>query len=147
MNNEAYLSAAHDAVKSVLSQTTSSDINSVDINSLADILIENVGRFCEDHHSDFLITWDYIRNLIKQPIEQDTRDIIVFAIRRVGVDSNTYLQSNLETYKNDHGRIQLLYRKIYSMNIIRTIDGRITCDLKDVTSEIEYQYRKQSSVF
>lgn len=140
-NNPTYLMAAHDGTKKSLAQATGSNNSSTNMSTIADILIENVGRFGEQYRSDFIITWDYVRELLKTPVDETTRDIVVFAIRRQGVDSNNFLNCQLE---DNAEWCREYYRKIYTLNIVRTADNSIECDLKDVTNEIVYSFKKHT---
>jgi len=140
--NYDYLFKTHGATKQVLSSATGQgrDIN---LSSIADILIENTGRFCEQYLSDLFITWDGVRQLIDKPVSEDTSNIIVFAIRKQGVDSNTFLNSKLEDNVKHPGWCSTYYRRIYTLHMIRKADKSIECELKDVTDDVGYRFEKQ----
>lgn len=144
----------HDAFakSNTILSTSQGDISYINVSDIATILIQNVGRFCESYASDFLITWETVQSLInnKQLAVQDltdkesTQDIIIFAIRKRGVDGNGYLINNLENYADTPGRITEYYRKILALEIKRyknQIDPRtisVACTLKDITNNIRY---------
>lgn len=123
------------------------DYEHVDINmgSIVDILIENVGRYCDRHRNDFLITWESVQAAIANPTQGDT--YIAFGIRRMGVDSNIFLYDRVKNHKNQPGWAENFYRKIFILRINRSLESGtngqnyddvmvITVTLKDVTYDI-----------
>lgn len=137
-DNFPYLFIAHADTKEVLTQASGSSYNEINTSSIQDILIQNTGRFCERFCSDLFITWKCVEEILKKPIDQN--HIIVFAIRKNGVDSNTFLNCNLDpdNYNSEY------YRKIYTLLIKKNKNDIIHCELKDVTSDIYYIYQKNS---
>lgn len=103
--------------------------------SITDKLIAAVGRYCEMHGSDMLITL----NSLNEALETDniqTR-FFVFGIRRHGVDGINYLQSRI----NDNPRILTndYYRAIYAIQLNSgsnefTKEPELTIELKDISS-------------
>lgn len=115
----------------------------INMSSIYTELIQNTGRFCEQYASDLLIDIDRVKAILATPVDTDTEDYIVFALRQSGVDSNSYVSANLENYgRKDSGWIGLYYRRIYALKIRRESDGYIVCELRDVSSDIGYEYKK-----
>lgn len=107
----------------------------INLSTIATLLIQNVGRFAESYASDFVISWDVVRDIVKNA-EPGTSCIEVFAIRRSGVDGNNYLMSNLRNTCNrftGFARPEAKYRKILALGIELPIDGGIEVVLKDIT--------------
>lgn len=107
----------------------------VNMHSITDKLIADVGRYCEMHGSDMLITL----NSLNKALETDdiqTR-FFVFGIRRHGVDGISYLQSRI----NDNPQILTndYYRAIYAIQLNSgsnefTKEPELTIELKDISS-------------
>lgn len=115
----------------------------INYSNIATILIQNVGRFCENYASDFLITWKRVEKSIY--LHEKNREIIIFGIRKSGVDHDTYLISNVNTYKHHAGYIENYYRKILALEIRKTDpenrDGCGDCirmELKDITHHVRF---------
>lgn len=86
---------------------------SVNMYNITDILIREVGRRCDAHGSDMLITLDSLnRTLSKQIIENHH---FVFAIRKNGVDGIGFLQSRV----SENSSILYLdyYRAIFAVRL------------------------------
>lgn len=110
---------------------------SINLSDIATLLIQNVGRFAERYASDFLISWDAVKDIIKNA-EPGTTYIEVFAIRRCGVDGNSYLMSNLRNTLDrftGFARPENHYRKILAVEIKLPVDGGIEVTLKDITDD------------
>ena len=105
----------------------------INLSTIATLLIQNVGRFAESYASDFVISWDVVRDIVKN------------AIRRSGVDGNNYLMSNLRNTFNKFtgfSRPEDKYRKILALGIELPIDGGIEVVLKDITDDC-YKLNKE----
>jgi len=91
-----------DNAKRILCQESGS-LENINMSSIATRLIQDVGRFCERFASDFVISWDIVReHLEPRPIDNPYRAVVVFGIRRSGVDHNTFFMSRLRN-DNRHG--------------------------------------------
>lgn len=103
--------------------------------NVSDKLIEEVGRFCELHKTDFLITWD----TLIQHIKTDDEGIYYFGIRKWGVDHNCYVFINLRDHVHDYSYTENYYRKLYAVEFHRNYDERtydyipVDVYLKDMT--------------
>lgn len=147
-NNYKSIELAFDSVKSKINVATGNPEN-IDLSDIATTIINNVGRFCEHYASDFIITWDTVRELVStNKSGHDERDIICFALRKMGVDGNDFLMCRLKNHKDEPGWADLYYRKILALEIkkevkpsmvpyLKTVD--VTCTLKDITNAIEYK--------
>lgn len=65
---------------------------------IADVLIGQAGRWCEHYASDFIITWDTVRNIINEHMSSTERcetEYVAFGFRQNGVDSNSFIASRL----------------------------------------------------
>lgn len=118
------------------------NINDINMGDIIDILMQNVGRFCEKNLEDFILTWKYLEKMAKQKVNKNTEDIICFAIRKLGVDSNSFLISRLENNCDGKGLAEIYYRKIFAVIINRQIDNSIICELHDITDTVSYEYNK-----
>ena len=119
----------------------------INLETIIDILMTNVGRFCEAHLNDFLITWESVKTAMN-----DTKpgcDYIAFGIRQFGVDSNMFIYSRVKDHKHQAGWASTYYRKIFAVKIQRELETAIfgqTPDdqmvvsiiLKNITDEIRY---------
>lgn len=117
----------------------------VDTGFIVDTLLQNIGRYCERHLSDFLITWESVQTAINDTKPGD--DYIAFGIRRMGVDSNAFLYNRVKNHRNQPGWAENFYRKIFVLRINRVLESAIhgqvpddimviTITLKDVTDNI-----------
>lgn len=116
----------------------------INLSTIATLLIQNVGRFAESYASDFVISWDVVRDIVRNA-EPGTSYIEVFAIRRSGVDGNNYLMSNLRNTFNKFtgfSRPEDKYRKILALGIELPLDGGIEMVLKDITDDC-YKLNKE----
>ena len=122
--------------------TASGVLGHINLSEIATILIQNVGRFCEQYASDFLITWNTVEQLVSEYKPDETSEIICFAIRRQGVDHNTFLLNRLEEHQHIAGWVDTYYRQILALEIKKepNIDNsiRVTCTLKNITHSIRY---------
>ena len=139
---QQYLLNAHEKTEKIKATAEGTGRNNINLSSIADILIENVGRFCERYRSDFIISWDVVRQIIDEPVSEDTLDIVAFAIRKDGVDSNGFLTCRLDEHSRQPGYSSAYYRRIYTLSILRKNDLSVKCELKDVTDEADYHFRK-----
>lgn len=105
----------------------------INISSILNALIHDVGRFCESYAGDMLYELKYIHNLISaHPVEPGEDSIIVFGIRRNGVDGMGFLMSRLKNDCWDHYTHYLHperdYRRILAVRVTTTanIAGRFT---------------------
>ena len=78
---------------------------SIYLYDISNILIENIGRFCERYQTDFLVLWDSLIKCMKN----DDDGIYYFGIRELGVDGNTYITLRLNEPNNNP------YRKIFAV--------------------------------
>lgn len=108
----------------------------INLSSIATILIQNVGRFCERYASDFLITWNSVNRILESD-EQNFDELILFGIRENGVDHDAYILSNLEQYKNLPGYFDHYYRKIFALRL-QASSGMMTATLKDIKHSLYY---------
>lgn len=104
-NNDAInmVRTASDANPSLLLTDTTATVtrtgmseNDINTSQIASILICNAGRWCERFASDFIITWDTVRQAINRHMEtMDTldTDIYAFGFHQNGVDHNEYIYS------------------------------------------------------
>ena len=107
--------------------------NDINMSSIATILIQNVGRFTERFASDFIIDWDSVRDLIKDAAPGDN-SIVVFGIRRNGVDHTTFLMNKLQEQAHmPYLNVEAEYRKIFAVRVTMDEDGYLTAELKDLT--------------
>lgn len=86
------------------------------LHALSDKIINIVGRYCDCHGSDMLITWDHLMSCLKTN-DFDTHHF-AFAVRENGVDSIGYIAANI---KDDSSKLSNgYYRKIYAVEVIET---------------------------
>lgn len=127
---------------------TYSDIN---LSTIATILIQAAGRWCECYASDMLYTWDTVKNSIDNHLahpDDCENDIIIFGFRKHGVDHDTFVQHHIE----DMCPITNYYSKVYAVQVMNhkddEYDTKLIVTLKDVLSEVEmanYHYRNNPS--
>lgn len=121
----------------------------INLSSIADKLVYNAGRWCKRYASDMLITWSEVEEKLNKhlsTLDSVDKDVIVFAFRKMGVDSNTYLQTNIEGGVS----IDLYYTCIYAVHIMDVINDddntkTVYVTLKDITSVAEseaYSHRQ-----
>lgn len=119
-------------------------LDNLNVSHIATRLIQEVGRFCERYASDFLISWDTVReHLEPRPIEEPYRAVEVFGIRRSGVDHNSFFMSHLRNdSRNGFFCCEYVYRKVLALEIAihpgNYYGGcsTATCTLKDLTDEL-----------
>ena len=128
---------------------TSSGKTEKDVNlcRIADILIGMAGRWCERFASDFIITWDDVREKVTKHVStfnECEKDISVFAFRLDGVDHAEYVFHHI----NNMSPLSGVYSKIVAVQIMDYIDEdgskSVIITLKDIKSETEsenYLYR------
>lgn len=120
----------------------------INVSAIASILIENAGRWCKHYASDVIISWDEVREKLSKHVKTldvlET-DIITFAFRQSGVDSNHYLLNRIE----DGTNISLHYSEIFAVHIMDVINDdnikTVYVTLKDIKSTAEsaaYHNRK-----
>lgn len=74
------------------------DYYMLNLSTIASKLIEQAGRWCEHYASDFIITWDTVRNIINAHVSSTEKleaEYVAFGFRRSGVDSNSFIASRL----------------------------------------------------
>lgn len=118
--------------------------SSVNLSSIASILINTAGRWCEYYSSDVLISWDSVKRAIEEQLENQNNDpkpkIIVFGFRKSGVDHDSYVFSNIT--QNQHLNIDDYYAKIYAVGVSITAESgeydykRLIVELKDISQQV-----------
>lgn len=119
----------------------------INLETIIDVLMHNVGRFCEAHLNDFMISWESVKAALNNTAPGN--DTIAFAIRQYGVDSNMFLYSRVKDHKHYPGWTENYYRKIYAIKIQRELKSHIygstpddimeiTVTLKEITNCIQY---------
>lgn len=115
-----------------------SEINASDDVYCYDItnkLIYFVGRFCENYHTDMLVTWNTVVNRIKT----DSDGIYCFGIRQNGVDGNSYI---FQRFRDGNPSVMSeFYRKIFAVEfhkIKEFNDDIIHIVLKDVSGILQF---------
>ncbi len=90
--------------------------------NLSDIistLIQDCGRFTESYNSDLFIT---LQSMHKEFEHRDTPIakpmLYVYAIRQLGIDSNEFMFSRINEYKNNPYALNNYYRRIYLVYLI-----------------------------
>ena len=132
--------------------------DNINLSSIADAIIRDVGRFTERYAGDFLYNWKWVENLTSaHPVEPMEDSIIPFGIRRNGVDNTGFLMSRLNNECLDrfsnYLSIQKEYRRILAVRITVQFDPKITVwtpdnnadtqvTLKDLTDQL-YRMEKQ----
>lgn len=119
------------------------DERNINLSSIATKLIQAAGRWCEAYASDFLISWDETRSTVRKHMQTSDvlpADVILFGMRRNGVDHNEYIASRL--YNNIDFNSEY-YRKVYGVQILDYQNDdhehkTVLVTLKDVTNEIGY---------
>lgn len=110
----------------------------VNISSIATKLIQEIGTYCKNYASDFLITWKNVEDLIHN--RHDTKTTILFGIREMGVDGQDSIKVRLNDFKSRRNAIHWAkdyYYKIYAVCVDNTktsLETKIT--LKDITNYI-----------
>ena len=76
--------------------TESGTLDNLNMSSISTRLIQDVGRFCERYASDFIVSWDAVRKQLEpRHIAEPYHAVELFAIRRSGVDHNSFFMSRL----------------------------------------------------
>lgn len=118
------------------------DERNINLSSIATKLIQATGRWCEAYASDFLISWDETRNTVRKHMQTSDvlpADVILFGMRRNGVDHNEYILARLHStdFNSEY------YRKVYGVQVLDYQNDdyehkTVLVTLKDVTNEIGY---------
>lgn len=99
---------------------------SINMSGIDSYLIQNIGRFVENYNSDYLITREHVqREIITRKRTKDAHGLILFGLRRDGVDSNDFVCQRL---MDENG---YEYRKLYAMEYM------IHCDTIYSAPELE----------
>ena len=123
--------------------TESGTLDNLNMSGISTRLIQDVGRFCERYASDFIISWDAVREQLEpRHITEPYHAVELFAIRRSGVDHNSFFMSRL---RNDSQGgffcCEHVYRKVLALGIellpaeYPDRFPRAACILKDLTDE------------
>ena len=146
--NYISITNAYNNTKHTITSATAYDTD-VNTSSIATILIQHIGRFCEHYASDFLITWKSVENCISTLPSNNhttTQDIFTFGIRENGVDGNDFLIERLKEWHNNMQpyRANEFYRKIFALEVKKEYSDSlntyiITCTLKDISKNIKYE--------
>jgi hypothetical protein len=120
------------------------DKHNINISDILTYIIQTTGRFCERYASDIVYHLDSIRSILAENVPIKEPVIEVMGIRQSGVDGEQYLLNNLETYKDQPGRISDYYRQIIAVEL-KTVqeeeeDLHLTTivTLKDITNDVKY---------
>ena len=124
--------------------TETGTLDNLNLSSIATRLRQEVGRFCESYASDFIISWDAVRKQLEpRPIPEPYRSLELFAIRRAGVDHNSFFMSHLRNdSRGGYFCCEYVYRKVLALGIeilpTEYSGGRprVTCTLKELTDGI-----------
>lgn len=109
----------------------------INLSTIASILIQECGRWTDRYASDFLITWDSVRQVIHEstPDKDPAEALFVFAVRQDGVDHTAFFMSrikrNIEPFRPAYADTSM-YRRVYALYIY-TNHGRVECQLKNLT--------------
>lgn len=117
--------------KGTITNDKSANIN---LSSIASLLIENIGRFCERYASDFLIDWKRVEEAIRVMNPYAKPVYIWLGLRRNGVDSESFIASRITESSS-------YYRRVYSIRV--TYDApdygaisNIKVELRDMTHDM-----------
>lgn len=121
MTNEERIECAYNRVDDIIYSERVSDGLYIPAPTIAGILIQNVGRFCESHAADFLIDWDRITKIIKEKENDPNPSIsyVALGIRELGIDGNEFLITRINEAKDPYEFTQNYYRKIFIVAIER----------------------------
>lgn len=109
----------------------------VNLSDICSHIIQTVGRFAEKHASDFLYNWDDVKRFVKEGKPGESH-IEVFAIRRWGVDGESYFISRINeeidrSQKRPYIHVERKYRCVLAVGIQLDDEGNIAIQLKDLT--------------
>lgn len=115
--------------------------NSINTSSTLTRIIQETGRFCERFASDMFITWQAVEKLYtnRKDITGSETYYETFAIRRDGVDGNSFLICRLRdtiTGPFDYVHVTHEYRKVLCLKIQITPAEPGSCLYPDVTMEL-----------
>ena len=142
-NYQTILDAFH---KTSAQMDVVTSMGEVNVSSIATKLIQNVGRYCDNYASDFLITWKSIEECLNAKYNGETRDVFAFGIRQLGVDGNDYIVNRLREWDKGfypYDMASLYYRKILAVEIHKgpyslfPDEIMTTVTLKDITGNVK----------
>ena len=118
----------------------------INVSSIATRIIQTVGRFVERFASDFLIDWGIVEELMdgsNQELNPGESAIVVFAMRRDGVDGNRFFRSRMDDLAKKNGFYHSLYstasvspgdcyRSVYAVKVSHLTEEEANggCDLQ-----------------
>lgn len=148
-NLNIFREAFNDKDSMIISQTngyySSPNSNPVNCSDIATKLIQEAGRYCESHASDFLITWENVTEALRLYKTDRTRPVLViFGLRESGVDHAQFILSVHKSNKHTCGYLGLYYRKIYAVEITSgNKSDEIIVTLKDIKHQLTHRFWKQ----
>lgn len=90
---------------------------SINMSRIDSYLIQNIGRFVENYNSDYLITREHVqREIITRKQIEEAHGLVLFGLRRDGVDDNNFVYQRLMD-KNGYE-----YRRLYAMEYMADCD-------------------------
>ena len=105
----------------------------INLSSIATLIIQNVGRFCEHYASDFLIDWQNVQDAITDPNPNAKPVYVWMGLRESGVDGLAFIANRIA--ETTH-----YYRRLYSIRITHE-----KSDNYDAAAEIIVQFRDMTS--
>ncbi len=105
----------------------------------ADMLIFTASRFAERHVSDLILSWRSVMQTLEatEPLDNS---ILVFGIRRCGVDHTRLLMNRLLAFcltPDRHIFPLRVYRSILALRLAAGSSGRIFSELRDITDSFD----------
>jgi hypothetical protein len=126
--------------------TESGTLDNLNMSTIATRLIQDVGRFCERYASDFLISWDAVRKQLEpRHITEPCHAVELFALRRSGVDHNSFFMSRLRNDSRGPGRSRSLMQP-KPLQILRKRNILLVTELAVTGSKGRYQNEQSGTV-
>lgn len=108
------------------------------LETIAQPIIENVGRLAERYASDFFISWTSMMNALRCANDGDDL-VFMFAIRDYGVDHMSFFKSKMseagKRQRSTRTSPSGIYRKVFVVRALMNT-GMAAVTLQDVTTEL-----------
>lgn len=109
-------------------------LGDINLSGIATRIIQDTGRFAESYASDMLVSWNQVVALTEpHEVIPDEESIIIFAIRRNGVDHTAYLMHRLQdTIEGFYDYVYpgRIYRRILAVKVITPFGQKLGWDQK-----------------
>jgi len=111
------------------------DIQYTSFDSIFSAICPLVGRFAEHHSHDFLISYLFMIDELKEA-DNDYENISIFGIRESGVDGNVFTFIRLREHQDNYAFVESYYRRTIAVVTRKRINSYKEIEVEFIVKDI-----------